>query len=125
MRIGVGLALLVGVLVTAFAWPAAESQPRDLPIAVAGPPDAVAQIEQRLEAAAPGAFEIEAAPEADRARQLIEEREVYAAILLDPAGPPQVLIASAASPTVAQLITALAAQMDQSQDTASPAVSEC
>jgi hypothetical protein len=102
---------LVGVLMTAFAWPAANSEPRDVPVAVAGPPEAVAQIEQQLDAALPGGFEIEPAADGAEARQLIEGRDVYGAIVLSPDGPPQVLTASAASPVVAEVMRTLAAHM--------------
>jgi hypothetical protein len=89
------LAVLVGVLVSAFAWPAANTEPREVPLAVA-PAAALSEVQQRLEAAAPGAFDLVAANDADDARAAIEDRDVYGAIVVDPAGPPQVLTASAA-----------------------------
>ncbi|NDL59057.1 hypothetical protein F7O44_18480 [Phytoactinopolyspora sp. XMNu-373] len=111
MRIGIGLSLLVGVLITAFAWPAANTEPRDVPLAVAGPPEAVAQVEQQLNAAVPDGFDLEPVADAAEAQGLIEDREVYGAIVLTPDGPPHVLTASAASPAVAQVVQAIAAQM--------------
>jgi hypothetical protein len=118
--IGLGLAVLVGVLVTAFAWPPAESAPRDVPVAVVGSADDTGQFEDRLADAMPEALDLQQAPDADTARRLIEDREVYGAILLDSAGPPQVLTASAASPVVAQLLTGIAAQVAD-PDSTSPA----
>ncbi|WP_187361432.1 ABC transporter permease [Phytoactinopolyspora mesophila] len=111
IRIGIGLSLLVGVLITAFAWPAANTEPRDVPLAVAGPPEAVAQVEQQLNAAVPDGFDLEPVADAAEAQGLIEDREVYGAIVLTPDGPPHVLTASAASPAVAQVVQAIAAQM--------------
>lgn len=113
LGIAIGLAVLVGALVTAFAWPASETRPRDVPVAVVGPPEAVALVDQQLSSVMSGAFDVEAAPDADTARELILDREVYGAIVLDPAGPPQLLTASAASPAVAQVLQGVATQMAQ------------
>lgn len=109
--IALGLSVVIGVLVTAFVWPSSEIAPRDVPIAVAGPPEAVAQAEERLAEAAPGAFEVSQVADAAAARQAIEDRDVYGAVVLDPAAPPQVLTASAAGPVVAQLLQGVAAQL--------------
>lgn len=108
--LALGLAVVAGGLVTAFAWPAANTAPRDVPLAVA-PAAAVAQIQQQLDQAVPGGFEVEGVDDAAAARAAIEDRDVYGAIVVDPAGPPQVLTATAASPVVAQLVTQLAAAM--------------
>ena len=97
------------VLLLAFAWPATSTSPRDLPLAVAGPPPAVAQVEERLAAAQPGAFDVVAVPDEEAARAAVLDREVYGAVVLQPEGPPTVLVASAASPAVAQLLTQAAA----------------
>ncbi|SDU84837.1 hypothetical protein [Jiangella alkaliphila] len=105
---GFGFAVLVGVLVTAFAWPPAESAPRDVPVAVVGSAAAADQLERQLDEAMPGALDLRSAPDADAARRLIEEREVYGAIVLEPAGPPRLLTASAGSPVVAQLLAGIA-----------------
>jgi hypothetical protein len=102
--IGIGLAVLIGLLVTAFAWPPAESAPRDIPVAVVGPAQATAQID----AALPDALDFRHAPDVQTARQLIQDRDVYGAIVFESSGPPRVLIASAASPVVAQLLQAIA-----------------
>lgn len=105
LGVAIGLAVLVGALVTAFAWPASETRPRDVPLAVVAPPETtVAEVEQRLASVMPGAFDVEPARDAEAARELITDREVYGALVLDPAGPPQLLTASAASPAVAQLL---------------------
>lgn len=120
LGIGVGLAALVGVLVTVFAWPAAESQPRDVPIAVVGAPEVAAQAEQQIATAMPGAFDLEPASDAQVARELITDRTVYGALVLEASGPPRVLTASAASPAVAQLLDRLAGQLTQ-QATGAPA----
>lgn len=105
LGIAIGLAVLVAALVTAFAWPASETRPRDVPLAVVAPPEATAaEVEQQLASVMPGAFDVEPAPDVEAARELITDREVYGALVFDPAGPPQLLTASAASPAVAQLL---------------------
>jgi hypothetical protein len=111
--IGIGLAMLVGVLVTALAWAPAEMAPRDVPVAIVGPDRAAAQLEQQLATAMPDALEFTRAADAETARQLIQDREVYGAIVLEPAGPPQVLTATAGSPVVAQILTGIADQLAQ------------
>jgi hypothetical protein len=95
--------LVVAVVLTLFAWPAARLEPRDLPVGVAGPAAATAPIEQRLERRE-GAFELHRYAGEAAAREAIEDREVYGAFVATPAGP-TVLTASAASPAVAQQLT--------------------
>lgn len=109
--IALGLSVVIGVLVTAFVWPSSEVAPRDVPIAVAGPPEVVAQVEGQLADAMPDAFDVSQVAGADAARAAIEDRDVYGAVVLDPAGPPQVLTASAAGPAVAQMLQGLAAEL--------------
>ncbi|TCO34119.1 hypothetical protein EV652_102184 [Kribbella steppae] len=104
------LTALLTVLLIAFAWPAARSEPRDVPLAVVGPAPAVAQVEKGLEQAMPGGFELSAVPDRAAAVQKIEDREVYGAIVLDPQQP-EVLTASAGGPAVAQIITQLATRL--------------
>ncbi len=101
--------LLVSVIVTAFAWPASQSAPRDVPLGIAGPPPFVERVEARLDAAAPGAFEVTAFADAAEARRAIENREVYGAVVVGE--PPAVLTAPAASPAVAQLLDGVAATL--------------
>jgi hypothetical protein len=91
------------LMVTAFAWPAARVAPRGVPVVVAGPVPAVASVAQRLDAERHGAFEVKRRPDEAAARRALVDREAYGAIVVGPAGP-RVLVASAASPTVAQLL---------------------
>ncbi len=111
-RSALTLGLLLAVVVVAvqalllplFAGPAAHLAPRDLPIAVAGPPQVAAQ----LSAAHPGAFAVTAVADAAAADTAIRNREVYGAILVTPAGL-EVHVASAAGPAVSALLTQAAA----------------
>ncbi|MBL1074587.1 hypothetical protein JK358_09275 [Nocardia sp. 2] len=95
-------------MLIAFAWPAANVGPRDLPVAVAGPQ--AATVAQKLTAQDGEAFEIRTVTDESEARALIGDREVYGAIVTG-GGAPQVLVASAASPMVAQQLSAIAQQM--------------
>ncbi|MFC8420086.1 ABC transporter permease [Streptomyces sp. NPDC057236] len=94
--------VLVGLALWAFAWPAARTAPRDLPLGVAGPAAATAPVEQRLEHRK-GAFDLHHYADEAAAREAVEDREVYGAVVVTGQGP-KLLTASAASPVVAQLL---------------------
>ncbi|GAA4140143.1 hypothetical protein [Actinomadura keratinilytica] len=104
------------LMLVAFAWPAARSAPQDLPIVVAGPQ--AQAVAQRLEQQRPGAFDVKTLPDEAAAREALTDRDAYGAIVTTPQGP-QVLVASAASPAVAQVLQQLAQNMSPS---ATPAV---
>jgi hypothetical protein len=104
--IGVALAAVVALIVLAFSWPNITSEPKDLPVAVAGPEAQVAALDGALQERAPGLFEITVVDDRDAAVAAIEHREIYGAIVLAPE--PEVLTASAASPLVAQQLSAFA-----------------
>ena len=95
--------LLAALALWAFAWPAARTAPRDLPLGVAGPPAATAVIEEKL-TRQEGAFEIHHYADEAAARTAVEDRTVYGAVVVTAQGP-ELLTASAASPVVAQLLT--------------------
>ncbi len=94
--------LLAALALWAFAWPAARTAPRDLPLGVAGTTAATAQTEQRL-AQREGAFEIHRYADEAAARDAIEDRTVYGAVVVTARGT-TLLTASAASPFVAQML---------------------
>ena len=107
------LATLQALMVLAFAWPAGRTDPRDVPVVVAGSPAVVAGFTERLGAEHPGALEVTRVPDGERAREALRSRDAYGAVLLDGAQP-RVLVASAASPTVSSLLSSLAAGLDGS-----------
>ncbi|HET6686312.1 MAG TPA: hypothetical protein VFH02_07290, partial [Jiangellaceae bacterium] len=111
----VGIATLQALMLLAFAWPAANVAPRELPIAVAGPAPAVQQVESALtDVQGPdadvAAFDVVTVDAADAARAAIEDREVYGAVVVSPDGP-QLLVASGAGPAVAQLLRSAATEL--------------
>lgn len=129
------VSVVAALALSAFAWPAARTAPRDLPLGLAGPTSATAPVEQRLRAHE-GAFEIHRYADEAAARAAIKDRTVYGAIVVGPdagagagtdgtgsgaqgkAGPggPKLLTATAAGPLVAQLLQqTLAAQAPAGQ----------
>jgi hypothetical protein len=80
--------VIAALVLTLFAWPIARVGPRDLPVGVVGG--------EQL----PPQFEAHRFATAAEARAAIEDREVYGALAGD-----KVLVASAASPAVAQFLT--------------------
>jgi hypothetical protein len=104
------LTAVLTVFLIAFAWPASRSEPRDVPLAVAGPTPAVEQVRTGLEQAMPGGFEITAVPDRAAAVEKIQDRDAYGAIVLDSVQP-EVLTASAGGPAVAQILGQLATKL--------------
>ncbi|WP_174553390.1 hypothetical protein [Nocardia lijiangensis] len=91
----------------------------DLPIAVAGPATAVAQIRTALDQRLPGGFDITEVTETAAAEQLIRDRQVYGAIDVS-SGTLRVIVASAASTVVAQTLQAIATDLSQADAAGSP-----
>ncbi|WUH96720.1 hypothetical protein OHR68_24490 [Spirillospora sp. NBC_00431] len=108
LGIAVAAALLQLIMITAFSWPAARVAPRDVPIVVAGPQ--AAAVAERLDRERPGAFDVRTERDETAARSALADREAYGAVVSTPSGP-KVLTASAASPVVAQQLTALAERL--------------
>ncbi|WP_327391626.1 ABC transporter permease [Streptomyces sp. NBC_01186] len=106
--LALGVPLLIAFALWAFAWPAARTAPRDLPLGIAGPPAAAERVADQLRQRE-GAFELHRYADEDRAREAIREREVYGAVVATPSGP-ATLTASAASPVVAQFLQQAAAK---------------
>jgi hypothetical protein len=100
--------VVVGLALTMFAWPASRQEPRDLPVGIVGPGSGAQLLEQRL-ASQEGAFEIHRYAGLGDARAAIEDRDVYGAFVPTPAGL-DVLVATGASVTVAQLLEQAAAE---------------
>ena len=104
LLIAIVVVALQALLVPLFAGPAANLAPRDLPIAVAGPPQATQAIADRLTADHPGAFAIDQVSTGAALDEAIRDRDVYGGIVVTPTGA-EVHVASAASPTVSTLLS--------------------
>src|SRR3954469_20614546 len=98
------LAVVIAIVAIAFALPAARSKPHDVPIGAAGPQAASGQVADILDQNAPGAFEITYYPGEAALREAIRNRDVYGGVSFGPDGR-TLLIATGASPTVAQLLS--------------------
>jgi hypothetical protein len=98
------LVVVIAIVAIAFALPAARSKPHDIPIGAAGPQVASGQVADMLEQNAQGAFEITYYPGEAALRDAIRNRDVYGGISFGPDGS-TLLIATGASPTVAQLLS--------------------
>jgi len=70
-------------------------RPNDLPVGLAGPPEAVDAVARQLDSRAPGGFDISRYPDEEAARTALEDREVDGAFVLGPDGP-TLLVAGAA-----------------------------
>src|SRR5690349_1609391 len=96
-RAGLLALALVGLqalMVVTLAWPAARTAPRHVPVVAVGAQQAAALPRT-------GAFTVKTAPDEAAARRMLLHREAYGALLPGP----RLMVASAASPTVAQLLT--------------------
>ncbi|WP_431962434.1 hypothetical protein [Nocardia sp. bgisy134] len=113
------LTAIVSGLLIAFAWPSVRSSVHDVPIAVAGPTTAVAQIRTALDQRLPGGFEITEVADTAAAEQLVRDRQVYGAIDFS-SGTPQVILASAASTAIAQTLQTMATGLGQTEKLRAP-----
>ena len=78
---------VVAIALSTFAWPAANLEPRDLPFGLAGPAQAIAPFQERLEARE-GAFDVRRYDDQASAREAIEDREIYGAVVAAPTDRP-------------------------------------
>ncbi|MDQ2838113.1 MAG: ABC transporter permease [Actinomycetota bacterium] len=101
---------IVVLAVLAFAWPAARIAPRDLPVGIVGTTPASQQVVQALGKAEPGGFDFHLYATEAAARAAIQDRGVYGAFVVT-SSDITVLEASAASPTVAQLLSSVGQQL--------------
>lgn len=108
--LAVGLTALLAGMLSLFAWPAARSAPHELPLVLAGPPSATAQLAGALAQVRPGAFTVTTVTTRDEAAAAIREQAAYGGIVVGPSGA-EVLTASARSPVVAQLLGQLGSQL--------------
>lgn len=112
-----GVAVLVTVILAgmlcAFALPMINLGPRDVPIAVAGSKSAADKLVAELDRAQPGAFDVTRVAGPKQARERVLDHKAYGAVLTGESGT-SVVIATAASPSVANLLRNLAASLQQS-----------
>ena len=117
--IAVLLPLMIVLAVLAFAWPAARIAPRDLPVGIVGTGRASEQVLTGLDRSDPGGFDVRRYADEASARAAIQHRDIYGAFAVSRGGI-TVLEASAASPSVAQLLSTVGQHLGSSR----PAVSD-
>lgn len=110
--VAVALPLLVGLAVIAFAWPAARSQPRQLPVGVIGSTPGSQQLIEHFTAAAPGGYDFHLYADGGSARAAIRDRDIYGAFDVTRHSV-RLLDASAASSAVAQALERTAGALAQ------------
>jgi len=110
VALAAAVSIVVGLLISWFAWPAENLAPRGLPVVVAGPAPVAGTVVDRLRAAEPGAFDVSTVADAAAADQKLRDRQAYAAFVIDASGV-SLHTASGASPTVAALLSTAAAQI--------------
>ncbi|MFK0104193.1 ABC transporter permease [Streptomyces sp. NPDC091217] len=104
------LPIVITLAVLAFAWPAGRIAPRDVPVGIVGTGAASQQAVEGLTRAKPGAFDFHLYPDQRAARSAIRNRDVYGAFAISGHGI-TVLKATAASPSVAQILTDVGQQL--------------
>ncbi|MGD1255294.1 ABC transporter permease [Mycobacterium seoulense] len=106
------MTVAVAVICIAFALPAARSKPHHIPIGLVGPGLVTGLINSQLDTAAPGGFTVTTYPDEAALRSAIRNRDGYGGLVVTPTGP-TLLLASGASPTVAQLLTQIGDRVAQ------------
>ncbi|WGD37893.1 ABC transporter permease [Lysinibacter sp. HNR] len=109
--IGAALAgtLIIFLILLAFLWPTATSTAQNIPVAVAGPQQAVDSLTSTIDSQSDNAITFVTVDNEKAAITAIKERKVYGALVLTET--PTVLTASAASPVVSQMLTQVASQL--------------
>ncbi|MET8586929.1 ABC transporter permease [Streptomyces collinus] len=104
------LPLVITAAVLAFAWPAGRISPREVPVGIVGTGPASQHAVEALTRAKPGAFDLHLYAHRQAALSAIKNRDVYGAFVISGRSI-TVLKATAASPSVAQLLTDVGQQL--------------
>lgn len=107
----VGVPALLIVMLLCFLTPSLNAGAKDLPLAIAGPPQATNRITSALEAKAPGSFETTAYEQPDQARQAVKDRRAVGAIAVGANGI-TVMTASGAGTPYIQLLKGIGAGLE-------------
>lgn len=108
--VSVALPLMVALAALAFAWPAARMAPRELPVGIVGTGANSEAAMAAMTHGQPGGFAFQLYPDQAAAVSAIQNRDIYGAFEFS-LGRVTVLEASAASPTVAQLLGGIGQQL--------------
>jgi hypothetical protein len=104
--VALALPTVVGLAVLAFAYPAARTEPRQLPVGMVGSSPHGRELVEYLNAEAPEEFDLHLYADAASALAAVQDREVYGAFEVSGQSV-RLMTASGASPAVAQLLEQL------------------
>jgi hypothetical protein len=108
-----GLTAVIALMVLAYAGPALNAGPKDLPLAVSGPEPAVGRLISSLDAGSPGAFEVTAFDSAEGVADQIREGKAIGGIAVSESGVALYTAAGAGAPYLA-LLNGVGAQLEAS-----------
>ena len=110
IQIAVMVTVIVSAILTIFAWPVATATPKNIPVGITSTIPNLAQgVQTQFDQQQPGAFKFIEYKDLASAKAAIAHREVYGALVLTEE--PQMLVASGASPAMAQLLTNISVQL--------------
>jgi hypothetical protein len=110
IQISVMVTVIVSTILTIFAWPVATATPKNIPVGITSTVPNLAQgVQTQFDQQQPGAFKFIEYKDLAAAKKAIAHREVYGALVLTDT--PQMLIASGASPAMAQLLTNISVEL--------------
>jgi hypothetical protein len=102
--------VIVSAILTIFAWPVATATPKNIPVGITSTIPNLAQgVQTQFDQQQPGAFKFIEYQDLASVKKAIAHREVYGALVLSET--PQMLIASGASPAIAQLLTNISVEL--------------
>lgn len=115
LKIGIvvgGLAVAVSLMVLAFLAPSINSGADDLPVGISGPAQATAQLQQKLEAAQPGAFDFRSYDDAAAVADATHDRDVVGGISIGTDRSIQITVAGGAGTPYATLFKNIGASLE-------------
>ena len=104
-------AVVISIIVLAFSWPTVTSEPKSIPLMIAGPEQQVEMVQDQLEDAQPDLFDITTGEDRDAAVEAIEQRDVYGAIVIG--RPAEVISASANNAATGQILQRVGEQLGE------------
>ncbi len=112
-------ALVVGIIVLAFVWPAATAKAQNLPVGLSGPSAQVRAFETALQKEGVTTFAFQSVGSREDAIRAIKQRTIYGAVLLGDS--PEVLTSSAAGAASNQALRGVATAIQTQISTAAEA----
>ena len=103
IQISVMVTVIVSTILAIFAWPAANATAHNIPIGItSNVPNLIQGVQTQFDQEQPGAFKFIEYKDLAAAKKAIAHRDVYGALVLTDT--PQMLIATGASPAIAQML---------------------